>query len=119
MSTRNVLSDPCLFLPVHSGIDLFKFSGKRRERVLRSAFSRSISPVTPIFANPFREAEFRYQRKSSNIIIERPKLLVSRLDTQFLAPEQAMAEREIQMLIDQRVSGDALGQGDLAARGHW
>jgi hypothetical protein len=75
--------------------------------------------VTPIFANPFREAEFRYQRKSSNIIIEPPKLLVSRLDTQFLAPEQAMAEREIQMLIDQRVSGDALGQGDLAARGHW
>jgi hypothetical protein len=119
MSTRNVLSHPCLCLPVHSGIDLFKFSGKRRERVLRSAFSRSISPVTPIFANPFREAEFRYQRKSSNIIIERPKLLVSSLDTQFLAPEQAMAEREIQMLIDLRVSADALGQGDLAARGHW
>jgi hypothetical protein len=53
-----------LFLPFHSGIDLFKFSGKRRERVLRSAFSRSISPGTPIFANRFREAEFRYQRKA-------------------------------------------------------
>jgi len=85
--------------------------------VLRSAFSRSISPATPIFANPFREVEFRSQRKSSNTIIERLKLLVSRLDTQFLAPEQAMAEREIQMLIDQRVSGDDLGQDDLAARG--
>ena len=85
--------------------------------MLRSAFGRSISPVTPIFAIPFREVEFRYQRKSSNIIIERLKLLVSRLDTQFLAPEQAMAEREIQMLIDQRVSGDDLGQDDLAARG--
>ena len=35
----------------------------------------------------------------------------------FLRPEEAMAEREIQMLIDQRVSGDALGQDDLAARG--
>ena len=87
--------------------------------MLRSTFSRSRSPVTPIFANPFREAEFRYQRKSSNIIIERPKLLVSRPDTQFLAPEQAMAEREIQMLIDQRVSGDDLGQDDLVARGRW
>jgi hypothetical protein len=50
------------------------------------------------------------------MIIERPKLLVSRLDTQFLAPEEAMAEREIQMRIDQCVSGD-LGQDDLAARG--
>jgi len=104
-------------LPFHPGINLFKFSGKRRGRVLRSAFSRSISPATPIFANPFREVEFRSQRKSSNTIIERLKLLVSRLDTQFLAPEQAMAEREIQMLIDQRVSGDDLGQDDLAARG--
>ena len=87
--------------------------------MLRSAFSRSISPVTPIFANPFGETEFRYQRKSSNIIIERPKLLVSRPDTQFLAPEEAIAEREIQMLIDQRVSGDEMtpGQDDLLARG--
>jgi hypothetical protein len=30
------------------------------------------------------------------MIIERPKLLVSRLDAQFLAPEEATAEREIQ-----------------------
>jgi hypothetical protein len=104
-------------LPFHSGIDLFKFSGKRRERVLCSAFSRSISPVTQIFANPFRESEFRYQRKSSKIVIKRPKLLVSRPVTQFLAPEEAMAEPKIQMLINQRVSGDDLGQDDLAARG--
>jgi hypothetical protein len=60
---------------------------------------------------------FAISQKSSNIIIERPKLLVSRPDTQFLAPEEAMAEWGIQMLIDQRVSGDALGQDDLAARG--
>jgi len=60
---------------------------------------------------------FAISEKSSNIIIERPKLLVSRPDTQFLAPEEAMAERKIQMLIDQRVSGDGLRQDDLAARG--
>jgi hypothetical protein len=84
--------------------------------VLPNAFSRSKSPVTPIFANRFREADFRYRRKgSSNITIERPKLLVSKLDTQFLAPEEAMEERGIQMLIDQRVSGDDLRQDDLVA----
>lgn len=67
--------------------------------------------------NRFSEAEFRHQRKLFDyVMIEQPKLLgLPELNSRFLAAEEVMAEREIQMLVDQRVSGDDLRQDHFSA----